>query len=137
MQTLYKKGWCQFSINNVQKQFHLKTQLGDNHFRFSKQPDLNATKNIQTCKLGMQVLCLLVQKDNPIPKKNTKLDVKLTLFRVRTAANRNTGLDELKKSCKTVMAGVSSRLVTPVNSVTARAASKITISVLCLKQPSR
>jgi hypothetical protein len=61
----------------------------------------------------------------------------LTLFRVRTAAKRRTGLDELKNNCNTVIAAVSSRLVTPFNSVIARAASKMTISVLCLRQLSR
>ena len=52
------------------------------------------------------------------------------MFKVRTAANLKTGLDELKKSWRTVMAGVNSRLVTPLSSVIALAASKITISDL-------
>lgn len=60
-----------------------------------------------------------------------------TLFNVRTAANLSTGFEELKKSCKTVMAGVNSLVVTLLNSVIALAASKITISALWRRQLSR
>mmetsp|Transcript_34571 Transcript_34571/g.109228 ORF Transcript_34571/g.109228 Transcript_34571/m.109228 type:complete len:222 (-) Transcript_34571:842-1507(-) len=60
-----------------------------------------------------------------------------TLLRVRTAAKRSTGLDDERKSWSTVMAGVSSRVLTSGMSVMARAASKITISALWRRQPSR
>ena len=62
---------------------------------------------------------------------------RLTLLSVRTAANLRTGLDELKNNCRTVIAGVSSRLVTPFSSVIALAASSMTISALFLRQDSR
>lgn len=60
-----------------------------------------------------------------------------TLFKVRTAANLKTGFEELKKSWRTVIAGVNSRFVTPLSSVIALAASKITISALWRRQLSR
>uniref|UniRef100_A0A0A9ERT0 Uncharacterized protein n=1 Tax=Arundo donax TaxID=35708 RepID=A0A0A9ERT0_ARUDO len=62
--------------------------------------------------------------------------VTATLLSVRTAAKRSTGLDELKNNCNTVIAGANSRLVTS-SSVICRAASKITISALCLRHDSR
>lgn len=65
------------------------------------------------------------------------IDETVTLLSVRTAANLRTGLDELRNSCSTVIAGVNSRLVTPLNSVIALAASNITISALCRKQDSK
>uniref|UniRef100_A0A2P2MU99 Coatomer subunit gamma n=1 Tax=Rhizophora mucronata TaxID=61149 RepID=A0A2P2MU99_RHIMU len=63
--------------------------------------------------------------------------VMATLFKVRTAANLSIGLEELKNSWRTVIAGVNSRLVTPLSSVIALAASKITISALWRRQVSR
>ena len=63
--------------------------------------------------------------------------VMATLFSVRTAAKRSTGLELLRKSCSTVMAGVSSRAVTSRRLQIARAASKMTMSVLCRKHASR
>ena len=59
------------------------------------------------------------------------------LFSVRTAAKRSTGLEEERKSCSTVTAGASSRLVTSRMLQIARAASKITTSLLWRRQDSR
>jgi len=60
-----------------------------------------------------------------------------TLLSVRTAAKRSTGLLDERNSCSTVIAGVSSRVVTSFISVMARAASKMTISALCRRHDSR
>mmetsp|Transcript_8329 Transcript_8329/g.22214 ORF Transcript_8329/g.22214 Transcript_8329/m.22214 type:complete len:222 (-) Transcript_8329:889-1554(-) len=60
-----------------------------------------------------------------------------TLLSVRTAAKRSTGLEEDKKSCSTATAGASSRAVTSFKLQMARAASKMTISVLWRRQLSR
>ena len=49
----------------------------------------------------------------------------------------STGLLELRNSCSTVTAGVSSRVVTSFMLQMALAASKMTMSALCRKQPSR
>mmetsp|Transcript_25184 Transcript_25184/g.54741 ORF Transcript_25184/g.54741 Transcript_25184/m.54741 type:complete len:225 (+) Transcript_25184:1555-2229(+) len=63
--------------------------------------------------------------------------VMATLLRVRTAAKRSTGFELERNSWSTVIAGVSSRVVTSFRLQIARAASKITISALCLRQLSR
>ena len=60
-----------------------------------------------------------------------------TLFSARIAANRSVGLDDDRNSCSTVIAGCNSRGVTQFRSVITRAASKITISLLCRKHDSR
>mmetsp|Transcript_12921 Transcript_12921/g.29738 ORF Transcript_12921/g.29738 Transcript_12921/m.29738 type:complete len:222 (+) Transcript_12921:1441-2106(+) len=59
------------------------------------------------------------------------------LLRARTPANRRVGLLDVKNSCSTIMAGLSSRAVTFGRSQIARAASQITISLLWRKQLSR
>ncbi len=50
------------------------------------------------------------------------------LFSARTAPNRSTGLPDDRKSCRTVTAGVSSRVDTSRMEQIARAASKMTCS---------
>lgn len=52
----------------------------------------------------------------------------VTLLTVRIAANCKTGLVELKNNSRS---GVNFRLVTPLNSVIALAASNTTVSTLC------
>lgn len=54
----------------------------------------------------------------------------LTLFKVLTAANRNEGLGDEQKSCRTEIAGASSLFVTLGKRTMAVAASKITVSHL-------
>jgi hypothetical protein len=79
-----------------------------------------------------KILATMYQSINTVHFVN-----KPTLLSVRTAANLRTGLDELKNNCSTVIAGVSSRLVTPLSSVIALAASSMTISALLRRQDSR
>ena len=58
------------------------------------------------------------------------------LFKVRIAANRSVGLGDDKKICKTVIAGISAFAGMLGMLQIARAASKVTISLLWRKNPS-
>ena len=60
-----------------------------------------------------------------------------SLCSVRTAAKRSAGLGDARNMCSMVMAGPRSRDETLGRLQTARAASKITISLLWRMQPSR
>mmetsp|Transcript_39177 Transcript_39177/g.99261 ORF Transcript_39177/g.99261 Transcript_39177/m.99261 type:complete len:222 (+) Transcript_39177:1379-2044(+) len=106
--------------------------------RRSTEPSLPVLSSVVMAKVAMLRFWSLISDSMSMLQFVTAMGcVMATLLRVRTAAKRSTGLEELRKSCSTEIAGVSSRLLTLFMLAMARAASKMTISLLWRRQLSK